>query len=218
MPRKKSENNLNNSLDNKNDLENSMSIESFADNEKPKKSASVKKSPEIAAKVELESNDEYTVDPHTGQKYLKPKGTSDVIHYQSFNIPQIKREGYVIIAPIDEKINTIPDLIKQGWEFVDPNTPGCEEAIKAVYAGTRLDGSPMFHKLMQMPESKFKEMEDRKQAALTQKEQDTIYNPTGGDQNMYIGKEFRAPTISRNNTPIRDMDMGMSEALSRAMR
>ncbi len=216
MARKKSEKNVDISLD--------INAESeIMAPEVVKKVTASKPSPEIAAKVEIDSN-EYTIDPHTGEKYLKPKGTSDVISYQSFNIPQIRREGYVIIAPTDEKKEEIQKLINQGYEFVDKNTPGCEEIERVVHAGNRKDGSPFFHKFLQMPEAKFRELEGRRQAELTKREDETIYNPTAGDSNMYIGKEFRAPTVSRNNMPMsggemaRDMDIGMSNAYKNAMR
>ncbi len=191
------------------------------DNEKIESPSAAKEStPEVSVpkqqqqKTELAS-DEYTIDPHTGQKYLKPKGDSHLIRDNNMRIPQINRPGYEVIWPIDRDQTSIPNLIKKGWEFVDPNTPGCENAIQQIYAGQRPDGSPMFHKAMQMPKEKYLEMQVMEGNELDKKESDTIFNPAIGDDKLYLPREFRRPNVTRNN---RDMDIGMAAAFDKAMR
>lgn len=215
MPRTK---NLKKPLDITNHSVNNVNIDSNFIEENI--SSNAINSTEIAASTEKESN-EYTIDPITGKKYLKPKGFSDVIQYQSSNIPQIVIPGFKICAPTTENEIEIQRMIDMGWEFVQPSEPGCEDAARLVYAGSRKDNSPFFHRLLKMPEEKWNELENRRQNELTQKEQDIIYNVAQGDPDMYVPKEFRAPVNTRNQGVRMDssgMDNSMANAYKNAMR
>ncbi len=174
------------------------------------------KEPDISPTAKAESIDssEYTIDPITKKKYFKPKGDDIYLGQKAFRIPTIRREGYIIIWPVDRG-NEIQNLLYKNWEFVDPATPGCEKAASAPYGGSDKEGKPIFHRAMQMEVGKYNEMMRRESEANTAKENEIIFDPSrSSGKDFYAAKEHRAPTVTNNS----NMDPMMAAAYTKAMR
>lgn len=176
IPKNKNLNNIKKELDNKNDSSN----------------LETKISENTKSVAEIDESD-YTVDPLTGKKYLKPKGDSTFLGQRSMRIPTINRPGYVIIWAVTRG-NEIGNLISQGWDFVDPATPGCEEALKTPHGGVDQMLKPIVHRAMQMPIEKYNRMMAARANELNEREQSQIYNVkstvNAADQKgFYVGKE-----------------------------
>lgn len=220
FPKKNIENNSQKTLDNNSSQENSASDIAFdvltPDAELEKKSADVKEAPEV--KISEKNTDEYTVDPFTGKKYLKPKGDAILTYESRGRIPQINIPGYVVIWPVNETDTTFYDLVQQGWDFLHPSTPGAEEAREVPTGSRRKDGVAIVHKPMIRSIEKHRAWEASREKIRQQKENDTIYNPgatlaDNGQARGYTAREHRAPRITN-----RDMDLGMAQAFEKAMR
>lgn len=169
------------------------------------------------------SQEEYTIDPITGQKYAKPRGESEYIGRRSWKLPPLIREGFQIIWEVN-KGNRIQLRIADGWEFVDPKTPGCEDAGQLPSAGHDERGNALHHRAMQMPEAKYLEMMARRNRANTEKENATIFNPAlGNGKDFYIIKKDHGSYYNYSSNPTagkinQGMDNEMAAAYRNAMR
>lgn len=229
------ENKINKKLDN--DLEASNTASQGADLKKPSNKATPKKSapkkitvsktvsPDLSAPKNPDL-DEYTTDPVTGVKYLKPKGDSVSLGQRNFRIPTIRREGYEIIWGVTRG-NELGNLVLQGWDFVDPKTPGCEEAAKTPYAGTDQTSKALFHRALQMPKEKYDAMMIARGKANDQREQDIIYNVKAGvnpadQKGFYVSKDNKMGVEREhgNGSFINSsgMSSGTNNGFSNAMR
>lgn len=199
MPRPKKtapiENNSEKTLDNNNDGEIIASNVLEGTELSPPKSTKTKP-------PELDKN-EYTVDPITGQKYLRPKGDNISLGQRNFRIPTINRPGYVTVWPVTRG-NEIGNHIAQGWDFADPSTPHNEEAAKTPYAGTDQTMKPITHRAMQMPKEKYDKMMAARSRANTQKEQSFIYNVKSAVNPADQGEFY----VSKDNRMGRDKEHG----------
>lgn len=140
------------------------------------------------AKIDEVNDPEYTTSPDGKYKFLKPKSVNhaDLLEETSTNIPYFTRPGYIIVWPHDAKPSYIPSYIARGYEFVDPNTPGCENAIQQPLAGIlKVDGSPARHYAMQISEEKFKEMKRIEQRKRDDFEAELKLKPSEKSDNIY---------------------------------
>lgn len=173
-----------------------------------------KTSTELNNKETSLNSDEYTVDPVTGEKYLKPKGETEYMGQRALKLPYLKRDGFEIIWAITRG-NELQNLIKEGWDFVDPQTPGLEQATPR-HGGTDKEGKALWHRAMQMPKSRYDEMMANRYKKNTEKEEEIIFNPAmGAGKDFYLGKDHKAPTYTRNSG---GMDPEMAKAYNNAMR
>lgn len=199
-----------NSLSNENSLDNKDGSGNIGDHlsESPTEKA-------FSNKEQTSPNDaEYTIDPITGEKYLKPKGETEYVGQRALKLPALHREGFEIIWPLTRG-NELQNLVKEGWDFVDPKTPGLEQATPR-YAGTDKEGKALWHRAMQMPKSRYDEMTARKVKANADKENEIIFNPAvGAGKDFYLGKDHKAPTYTRNSG---GMDPLMANAYNNSMR
>lgn len=200
-----------NSLDNKNE---SGNIDTNLSESPTEKAFSNKSIPESSNKEQTSSNDEYTIDPISGEKYLKPKGESEYMGQRAWKLPPLRRDGFEIIWAITRG-NELQNLVIEGWDFVDPNTPGLEQATPR-HGGTDKEGKALWHRAMQMPKSRYDEMMARKVKANKDKENEIIFNPAmGAGKDFYLGKDHKAPTYTRNAG---GMDPSMADAYNNSMR
>ncbi len=184
--------NMENAIDNKNALSNLSEI-----------------SPQIdapAAILEIKNDVEYTTSPDGKYKIPKPKKHADFLEKSPSRIPYITDPdvlgSYHIYWETDEKPHSISDRINAGYEFVDTNTKGCENAIPT-HSGYRPDGSAFMSYAMWISIAKFKEIERMRQAAITEKENEILRKPSAeGDaiyatEQMKLGGAAGKVTISR---------------------
>lgn len=188
----------------------------------PKDTESSVKSQKISSgnSESSESNDEYTIDPITGAKYLKPKGDS----YLSFEvkgiIPDLEKEGYVFCWPVNYNDAVFQGMVDQGWEYAYPDNTGCKDAKPIALTSSRKDGKQLFHVPMFIPMAKYVALNEKQEQLRQQKENDTIFNPAATlESNKYVkaytASDHRAPEISRQN---REMDIDMARSFDKAMR
>ncbi len=178
FPKKINENNLKKEVDilKKDSIEVTLEEKKDVENEPEASAAPTKTSP-----IKKAEEQEYTTSPDGKYKFLKPKSEthSDFLEETGTNIPYFTREGYVIVWPHDAKSATIPNMVRVGYEFVDPNTPGCENAHERPLARMmKDDGTPARHYAMQMSEGKFKEMKIREQDEIAAREHDLKLKPS----------------------------------------
>jgi hypothetical protein len=194
---------------------------SFPKNTAPKQSAPK------AVSSDLSLSEEYTIDPLTGEKYLKPKGDDISLGQRNAKIPTINRDGYIVIWPVTRP-NEIQSLISQGWEFVNPETPGCEKAATKVYAGTDKQGSPLYHRALQMPVEDYQRLMSARDRENDRREFEMIYNPGQRlDKDFYFSKEHKRAYFNNSSedtgpsrAPVKSsgMDLNMASEFDRAMR
>lgn len=135
-----------------------------------------------------EEHGDYTTSPDGKYRFLKPKSVNhaDLLEERNTNIPYFQRPGYVIVWPHDAKPAYISSYIARGYEFVDPNTPGCENAIQQPLAGIlRVDGTPARHYAMQISEEKFKEMKRIEQKVRDDHEASLKIKPSDKSGDIY---------------------------------
>lgn len=168
-----------------------------------KQSKSSKKS-DLASKKE-EADSDYTVDPITGEKYLKPKGDIRISGKKAMRLPPIHRDGYVILWAVSRK-NDLQNLIEDGWEFVDPKTPGCENAAKIPFAGISSDGVKTYHRAMQMPLDRYNELMAARNKENDEKEYNIMINPAAKEGADFTHKVqgFKHRTYSSNSEDMND--------------
>ncbi len=176
---KKSENNFEKKLDTKNEpsidnphLDSDEIVAQVEEKEIPAKPSPIKKKDE---------EPEYTVSPDGKYKFLKPKAEthSDYLEETNTNIPYFTVPGYVIVWPHDAKSSDIPDYVRKGYEFANPDLPGWENARERPLARMmKDDGTPSRHYCMFMSEEKFKEMKKREQDRIDQEEQQMKLKPS----------------------------------------
>jgi hypothetical protein len=228
-------NQIEKNLDNDLGAENSSSVEKPGSDlaKKPAAKGAAKKSaPKTAVKpastdLSPKKSNEFTIDPITGEKYLKPKGDSVSLGQRAFKIPSIRREGYIIIWPVTRP-NEIQSLLDQGWDFVDPSTPGCEKAATKVYAGTDKQGNPLYHRALQMGLESYQNLMNARDRENDRREFEMIYNPGQKlDKDFYFSKEHKRAyhNYSTEDTgPARKpvmssgMDNSMAHGFNNAMR
>jgi hypothetical protein len=205
------------SLDNQNQSSNTglNSLNSIENPDLSHLTVSKQDNPGLSIKQDLPDDNEYTIDPITGEKYLLPKGDSVFIGQRAFRLPPIVREGFEVIWEVNRG-NNIQERISEGWRHVDPETPGCENAAKRPYAGKSDIGKSLHHVAMQMPKSRYDEMMRARSQANTDKENEIIFNPSMGQgKDFYIAKEHKAPFVTTNAG---GMDPAMAAAYNKAMR
>lgn len=182
--------------------------------------SSVKSKKASPSNPESSDNDEYTIDPITGAKYLKPKGDS----YLSFEvkgiIPELEKEGYVFCWPVNYNDAVFHGMVAQGWEYAYPENTGCKDAKPIALTSSRKDGKQLFHVPMFIPMAKYVALNEKQEQLRQQKENDTIFNPGATLENSkyvkaYTTTDHRAPEISRQN---REMDIDMAQKFDKAMR
>lgn len=208
----------------------SAKINSSTDDLSPKaakKSNFPKTSAPEAESSDLSPSEEYTIDPITGEKYLKPVGDAIYLGQRNAKIPTIQRPGYIIIWPVTRP-NEIQSLISQGWQFVDPQTPGCEKAATKVYAGTDKQGAALYHRALQMPVEDYQRLMDAKDRENDRREFEMIYNPGQRlDKDFYFSKEHKRAYFNNSTEdtgpsrlPVKSsgMDSDMAAEFDRAMR
>lgn len=183
IPKNKIENNMKINLDNTNELENASVISAVKKIDEP-----------IAAVIEIKKDDvEYTTSPDGKYKIPKPKKHADFLDKSPSRIPYITDPevlgGYHILWETDERPHNISDRINEGYEFVDLNTKGCENAIPT-HSGYRPDGSAYMSYAMWMALDKFKTIQAIKQNAITEKEQEIMRKPSE-DSAIYATEQMK---------------------------
>jgi len=144
----------------------------------------------------LVSNDiEYTVSPDGKYKIPKPKKHADFLDKQPTRIPYITDKAilaeYHIYWQTDERPHNISDMIKNGYEFVDNNVPGYEEAIPT-HSGYRPDGSAYMSYCFRIPISKYKEIEKMRQDAISEQEKQNLLTPGGKESpDLYATEQMK---------------------------
>lgn len=146
------------------------------------------------------NEEQYTSSPDGRYKFLKSEYDSDYLEDRTpTRIPQITREGYTIVWPHDIKAATIPFMRRQGWDFVDPRVPGCEEAAKRIVAGRTETGEIAFHYAMQMRTEDYNAMMSRKTRMRKEKEDNMKLSPSDqsnaiyGTEQMNFSREIVRP-------------------------
>lgn len=165
---------------------------------------SAEKIDEPASVLAPSQNDlEYTVSPDGKYRIQKPKKHADFLDKTPSRIPYITDPdvlgSYHIIWETDEKPHTLNDRGKQGFEFVDTNTIGCEHAVPT-HSGYRPDGSAYLSYAMWMSLSKFKEIEKMRQTAITEKEQQILKHPSDESNSIYATSDMKMGHFIRKNS------------------
>ncbi len=141
--------------------------------------------------------DGFTMSPDGKYKIPKPKKHATLLTNTPSRIPYITgdiNKEYEFYWVTDREPNSIPLAIQQGWEFVDPNTAGCENAKEPVYAGVRADGTAYFHYALWMPKGKFAEIQQLKQSAIDDKEQEILQRPSAEGSAIYATEQMKIST------------------------
>jgi hypothetical protein len=143
------------------------------------------------------SNDDFAISPDGKYKIARPKKHAEYLDKVVTRIPYITDENFKkefhIYWQTDEKPHSISDMISQGYDFVDNNIEGCEQAVPT-HSGYRPDGSAFMSYCFVMPIEKHREIEKIKQAKITTHEQEMNLNPNkaleGGKGDLYATEQM----------------------------